>query len=161
MRSPYHRARTQRSQTRRRAVRHSAEAAREVIEPLRHLTPEARQDFQVQGETLLWNHVPHAVQVLIDALSAMKITSFGGTITESKRVPDHWIRMQAADRIHKLTIAPIIEEKELRQQIVILNAIGGVYAERLRRAGVRARGTVTLPDLSEVLGTSEVNPDKR
>lgn len=118
---------------------------------------EVRLNLEKECERILWGSVPEMAGALVAGLRATRATTYGGAIHESE-VPDHFMRMQAADRIAKLTVGPIFEDREMRQQIIIYSAIGGVYADRLNRARarVKARGVVPLPDLSEVLTPSRV-----
>lgn len=140
-----------------RAVRKAVKAQAGKMVQAKILSSEIRLALQKETDRILWTATPEMAETLVAGLRATKVTSYGGAVMSSD-VPDHFLRMQAADRIAKLTVQPIFEDREMRQQIIIYQAIGGVYAERLARARARmkARGVVPMPDLSEILTPSRM-----
>ena len=108
------------------------------------------EDFRLSKERIslkkAWQLTPGAVGVMQDALKACQVSKYQGELTLTK-IPDHFMRLQAADRIIRLTLQPIVDEKEQAQQVIIFNAVGGAFRERLAAAGWTGELTVPMPEV--------------
>lgn len=97
------------------------------------LTPEQRSQCEQATTDRFWVALPELMDGIIEmAQNAQRpVTNRGDVVTW---VPDHYMRLQAWDRIAQLTIRPKLEKAEMQTPVIVYNAIQGVYAERLMEA---------------------------
>ena len=115
-----------------------------AVAALVKLTAEARAEIIKETEDAFWTMWPEGVTALRQALTAMKSSQYEGEISESK-VPDHFMRLQAVKQLAAMTM--LHEDRDMRQQVIIYNAIGGAFADRLRAAGWTGTQIVPMPEI--------------
>ena len=113
------------------------------IVKVRKMTAEQRLVHQDEGLAVLWENVPVGAAAIVRALKAKKLTMYAGQVEKSK-FDDHFIQLQAADRLLRLTLNPVVEKDLMRPPIMIVNALGGSLGRRLAAVGFRGSRTVSI-----------------